>query len=81
MHIAWLGKKTPFCGNVTYGREITSALINRGHQVSFMHFADTKADGDDVSLRFQPFAPSEYSNALCGGASQISSMLLFVYPR
>jgi glycosyltransferase involved in cell wall biosynthesis len=52
MHIAWLGKKTPFCGNVTYGREITSALTNRGHQVSFMHFADTKADGDDVSLPF-----------------------------
>lgn len=52
MHIAWLGKKTPFCGNVTYGREITSALTNRGHKVSFMHFADTKADGDDVSLPF-----------------------------
>lgn len=52
MHIAWLGKKTPFCGNVTYGREMTSALTNRGHKISFMHFADTKADGDDVSLPF-----------------------------
>ena len=52
MHIAWLGKKTPFCGNVTYGREITGALTNRGHKVSFMHFADTKADGDDISLPF-----------------------------
>lgn len=39
MHIAWLGKKTPFCGNVTYSREITSALLARGHQVSFLHFA------------------------------------------
>ena len=39
MHIAWLGKKTPFCGNVTYSREITSALLDRGHQVSFLHFA------------------------------------------
>ncbi|NEQ99351.1 MAG: glycosyltransferase family 4 protein [Cyanothece sp. SIO2G6] len=38
MHIAWLGKKTPFCGNVTYSREITNALLNRGHQVSFFHF-------------------------------------------
>ncbi|MBD2257935.1 glycosyltransferase family 4 protein [Pseudanabaena sp. FACHB-2040] len=39
MHIAWLGKKSPFCGNVTYGREITNALLERGHQVTFLHFA------------------------------------------
>lgn len=43
MHIAWLGKKTPFCGNVTYGREITNALLDRGHQVSFLHFAQEEA--------------------------------------
>lgn len=39
MHIAWLGKKSPFCGNVTYGREVTNSLLDRGHQVSFVHFA------------------------------------------
>lgn len=39
MHIAWLGKKSPFCGNVTYSREVTNALLERGHQVSFLHFA------------------------------------------
>lgn len=39
MHIAWLGKKSPFCGNVTYGREVTNALLDRGYQVSFLHFA------------------------------------------
>ncbi|MBD0333881.1 MAG: glycosyltransferase family 4 protein [Cyanobacteria bacterium Co-bin13] len=39
MHIAWLGKKSPFCGNVTYGREITNALLERDHQVTFLHFA------------------------------------------
>jgi glycosyltransferase involved in cell wall biosynthesis len=39
MHIAWLGKKSPFCGNVTYGREVTNALLERGHRVTFMHFA------------------------------------------
>lgn len=39
MHIAWIGKKSPFCGNVTYGREVTNALLDRGHQVSFLHFA------------------------------------------
>ncbi len=39
MHIAWLGKKSPFCGNVTYSREITNALLERGYQVSFLHFS------------------------------------------
>ncbi len=37
-HIAWLGKKTPFCGNVTYGLSTTEALRDRGHQISFIHF-------------------------------------------
>ncbi len=49
MHIAWLGKKTPFCGNVTYGREVTNALLNRGHRVSFLHFSQP----DDESDRWQ----------------------------
>ncbi len=52
MHIAWLGKKSPFCGNVTYSREITNGLIQRGHKISFMHFTETKADRDDVPLPF-----------------------------
>lgn len=49
MHIAWLGKKSPFCGNVTYGREVTNALLDRGHRVNFLHFdqgEDPKADAD-----------------------------------
>jgi len=37
-HIAWLGKKSPFCGNVTYGLSTTEALRRRGHSVSFIHF-------------------------------------------
>ncbi len=37
-HIAWLGKKSPFCGNVIYGMTTTSALRKRGHQTSFIHF-------------------------------------------
>ncbi len=41
-HIAWLGKKSPFCGNVTYGLSTTHALRQRGHQISFIHF-DTSA--------------------------------------
>ncbi len=58
MHIVWLGKKTPFCGNVTYGREITNALLDRGHRVTFIHFAQADNAADDqfgyeeVSLPF-----------------------------
>lgn len=37
-HIAWLGKKNPFCGNVTYGLHTTECLKQRGHQTSFIHF-------------------------------------------
>jgi glycosyltransferase involved in cell wall biosynthesis len=54
----WLGKKTPFCGNVTYGREITNALLDRGHRVTFIHFAQSDNAADDqfgyeeVSLPF-----------------------------
>ncbi|HEY9814262.1 MAG TPA: glycosyltransferase family 4 protein [Candidatus Obscuribacterales bacterium] len=60
MHIAWLGKKSPFCGNVTYGREITNALVHRGHRVSFLHFSQTDSTEstsppqghDEVSIPF-----------------------------
>lgn len=59
MHIAWLGKKTPFCGNVTYGREITNALLDRDYQVSFLHFSQPQNSYDsscsnchEVSLPF-----------------------------
>jgi glycosyltransferase involved in cell wall biosynthesis len=51
MHIAWLGKKTPFCGNVTYSREITNGLKRRGHEISFMHFGENDSR-DDVPLPF-----------------------------
>ncbi len=47
MHIAWLGKKSPFCGNVTYSREITNALLSRGYKVSFFHFSQ---DNDEDIL-------------------------------
>ena len=44
MHIAWLGKKSPFCGNVTYGREITNSLLDRDYKVSFLHFSQPQSD-------------------------------------
>ena len=49
-HIAWLGKKTPFCGNVIYGLSTTEALRARGHQTSFIHFDNPKAPGSSTSL-------------------------------
>ncbi|MEO0406143.1 MAG: glycosyltransferase family 4 protein [Cyanobacteria bacterium P01_A01_bin.135] len=49
MHIAWLGKKLPFCGNVTYGRETTNALLDRGHRVSFFHFSASEGDPESSS--------------------------------
>ncbi len=45
-HIAWLGKKTPFCGNVTYGLSTTEALRARGYQTSFIHFDNPINPGD-----------------------------------
>ena len=38
VHVAWLGKKSPFCGNVSYGNLTTEKLKDRGHKVSFIHF-------------------------------------------
>jgi glycosyltransferase involved in cell wall biosynthesis len=50
MHIAWLGKKSPFCGNVTYGREVTNTLLDRGYEVSFLHFAQERGDYPEYSV-------------------------------
>lgn len=50
MHIAWLGKKSPFCGNVTYSREVTNALLDRGYQVSFLHFAQETTDPETSGI-------------------------------
>ncbi len=47
MHIAWLGKKSPFCGNVTYSRNLTSALSARGYDISFVHFAQGEGESDN----------------------------------
>ena len=59
MHIAWLGKKSPFCGNVTYSREVTNALLERGSRVTFLHFSQPPSSSDqfhpdclEVSLPF-----------------------------
>tara|TARA_B100000029_G_scaffold500587_1_gene572549 strand:- start:269 stop:1555 length:1287 start_codon:yes stop_codon:yes gene_type:complete len=51
-HIAWLGKKTPFCGNVTYGLSTTEALRERGYQISFIHFDNPISPGNSQTSLF-----------------------------
>jgi len=46
-HIAWLGKKTPFCGNVCYGLSTTKELRERGYQTSFIHFDNPRREGNN----------------------------------
>ena len=62
MQVAWLGKKSPFCGNVSYGLSTTEALRERGHQTHFIHFDNPRspesgstsllANDPDVSLPY-----------------------------
>ena len=56
VHIAWLGKKSPFCGNVSYGKTTTEHLINRGYKVSFIHFdnPNNKEESKDLFLANDP---------------------------
>jgi glycosyltransferase involved in cell wall biosynthesis len=76
MHIAWLGKKSPFCGNVTYGREVTNALLDRGHQVSFLHFAQEEEINDSQSERQEVSIPFLYKSQIYTIPSFKSSKVL-----
>ena len=49
-HIAWLGKKSPFCGNVTYGNSTTDELKARGHTISFIHFDNPSSSNSSNPL-------------------------------
>ncbi len=55
LHIAWLGKKAPFCGNVTYSREVTNRLIALGHSVSFLHFSQEGEEEEEASEVLLPY--------------------------
>ncbi|MEB3356377.1 MAG: glycosyltransferase family 4 protein [Synechococcales bacterium] len=76
MHIAWLGKKSPFCGNVTYSREVTNALLDRGHQVSFFHFDHSEAGGDRHSEIQEVSIPCLYKSQIYTIPSLKSSRVL-----
>ena len=50
VHVAWLGKKSPFCGNVSYGNLTTEQLKLRGHKVSFIHFDNPSSSNESKPL-------------------------------
>jgi glycosyltransferase involved in cell wall biosynthesis len=79
MHIAWLGKKSPFCGNVTYGREITNALVHRGHRVSFLHFSQADTPDAEASIQGQDEVsiPFLYKSQIATIPSPRSGKVLF----
>ncbi|MGF1482624.1 MAG: glycosyltransferase family 4 protein [Cyanophyceae cyanobacterium] len=62
MHIAWLGKKSPFCGNVTYGREVTNGLLEREYRISFLHFAQEEAPDKNWPHCPEIFLPFVYKS-------------------
>lgn len=76
MHIAWLGKKLPFCGNVTYSREVTNALLERGHRVSFFHFTHEAADPTVVQDCEEVSLPCLYHSQIYSIPSPKSSKIL-----
>jgi len=54
VHVAWLGKKSPFCGNVSYGNTTTEHLKKRGHNISFIHFDNHKNKEESLFLANDP---------------------------
>lgn len=76
MHIAWLGKKSPFCGNVTYGREITNSLLDRGHKVSFLHFAQEEANCENWPNLSEVVLPFLYKSQIYTIPTPKSSKIL-----
>lgn len=76
MHIAWLGKKSPFCGNVTYGREITNALLERDYQVSFLHFTQEEESPKSSSECQEIALPFLYKSQIYTIPSPKSSRVL-----
>ena len=77
MHIAWLGKKSPFCGNVTYSREITRTLINNGYKVSFLHFAQNQEESyEEKAYETEIILPFLYKSQIYTIPSPESSKIL-----
>lgn len=76
MHIAWLGKKSPFCGNVTYSREITNALLDRGYKVSFLHFAQDEEKQATDNYVAEVMLPFLYKSQIYTIPSPKSSKIL-----
>jgi glycosyltransferase involved in cell wall biosynthesis len=76
MHIAWLGKKSPFCGNVTYSREITNALLDRGYKVSFLHFSQENDESGQENYVAEVNLPFLYKSQIYTIPSPKSTKIL-----
>jgi glycosyltransferase involved in cell wall biosynthesis len=76
MHIAWLGKKSPFCGNVTYSREITNALLDRGYKVSFFHFSEESDESSPENYEAEVNLPFLYKSQIYTIPSPKSTKIL-----
>lgn len=76
MHIAWLGKKSPFCGNVTYSREITNALLDRGYKVSFFHFSEESDESSPENYEAEINLPFLYKSQIYTIPSPKSTKIL-----
>jgi glycosyltransferase involved in cell wall biosynthesis len=72
-HIAWLGKKSPFCGNVTYGLSTTEALRRRGHSVSFIHF-NTPPAGLGRQDASEGESPASLAAALASESAEVVTL-------
>jgi glycosyltransferase involved in cell wall biosynthesis len=72
-HIAWLGKKSPFCGNVTYGLSTTEALRRRGHSVSFIHF-NTPPAGLGRHDANEGVSPASLAAALASESAEVVTL-------
>nr|UNJ15510.1 putative glycosyl transferase [Cyanidiaceae sp.] len=75
IHIAWLGKRSPFCGNVTYSNEIVSILESRGYKISFFHFS--RVLFPSFNKLKDSFLPCSYKSQVFTLPSLQSSRILF----
>nr|WDA99012.1 hypothetical protein GRSY_007 [Gronococcus sybilensis] len=49
MNIAWIGKRSPFCGNTVHSKEVIRRLEKRGYKVTFLHFFKNPLRIDNIN--------------------------------
>nr|WDB00520.1 hypothetical protein CVCH_006 [Cavernulicola chilensis] len=63
MHVAWIGKKTPFCGNVVYSKKIINELKNKDYKISFLCISQNLYNNPDQIE--DAFLPCLYKSQIC----------------